>query len=158
MKIQNILKRFIVTVFANFGFAILVLLTGSRFIGSEAKSFSPLFALGSEGLPSNVVFMFFLGTLVLMGIRFLFLSDAVIRSMQIPTRVFLTVLLSFAFMLGLIIFCGWFPKDTAIPWIVFAVSFIAVCIRSTLVSFRRIRKENEMLTDALHKFQNQGNA
>ena len=69
-----------------FGFAMLTLNVFCLVFGNTAKDFSAMFALGDRGIPAKIVFQFLGVSFLLVGVRFLFFTDIVIKKMPIWLR------------------------------------------------------------------------
>lgn len=138
-------------VFMIFGVTIALLNGFCLLFGESAQDYSTIFRLGSAGLSVPTMLQFLLAIACIITLRFVFMTDAVIRNMPLPLRIVLLFAGAFAVILGFIFVCGWFPASNPSAWLMFILCFAASCGISTLISVLNERMENRKLAEALRK-------
>jgi len=139
-------------VFMLYGIIILFLSTFCRFFGEDGAAISTIFALGDKGLSVSTMFEFFLAIAIIVLLRFVFMTDIVIKKLP---RVFRNIALLTTGLLvsvGFIFAFGWFKAEDGKAWVMFFVSFALSCGISTLVSAIAEKQENRRLEEALKRF------
>lgn len=139
-------------VFMLYGIIILFLSTFCRYFGEDGAAISTIFALGDKGLSVSTMFEFFLAIAIIVLLRFVFMTDIVIKKLP---RVFRNIALLTTGLLvsvGFIFAFGWFQAEDGKAWVMFFVSFALSCGISTLVSAIAEKQENRRLEEALKRF------
>ena len=143
---------FLSQVFMLYGIAILILNIFCLIFGESAKGISTIFSLGSSGLQVSTMMQFLLAVFLTALLRFLVMTDTVIKKMPLAAR----IVTMFAGVLGimfiLIFAFGWFPVGEPMAWIMFFLSFALSCIISTAISVIAEKQENKKLDEALKKY------
>ena len=124
----------------------------SAFFGEAAKSVSTIFSLGNKGLTVSTHVQFLLVIALIMLLRFVFMTDCVIKKMALVLRVILMLLSVLGVIIGFVFGFGWFPITEIRAWGMFALCFVVSCIASTIISVLAERQENRKLEDALRRF------
>lgn len=140
---------YIAEAFMIFGFTVVVFLLFSVCFGNIANEVSSLFALGAAGLSlASLAQLFFLSVMIVL-LRFVFLTDSIIHNKSI---VFRTVALASCILLLIILFViifDWFPADMPIAWLSFGISFAVCFVLSFLLSSYKEKLENKKMAEAL---------
>ena len=137
--------------FCSFGFSMMVMAVFSALIGDEAKEISTLFAMGTGGVPVNVIWQFLGINVLIAGLRFLFFSERIIRDMSAFFRT-LCMLVCVVLLIALFAYiCGWFPIDMWQAWLGFFISF-GTCFAISLFIMRWKEKlENRKMEEGLKR-------
>lgn len=120
--------------------------------GTSAYGFSTIFSLGNSGVSVATSFQFLLAVSLIVGLKFIFMTDILIKKMSLPARIIVMFAGAFATMIVFIFAFGWFPADMPIAWIMFIVCFIISCAVSTLISVLAEKQENRRLEEALKRY------
>ncbi|MBP3487752.1 MAG: DUF3021 family protein [Roseburia sp.] len=134
-----------------FGFTVSALCVFCLLFGEDAKEYSTMFALGSDGIPV-VTLLQFLGVAVcITALRFLFCTDAIIKRLSVTWRTLFLFLSILVVMSALVFLCGWFPTDMWEPWAMFFLCFGISAGVSTAVTMCKERIENRRMEEALKR-------
>ncbi len=151
MKRRETVFDFGAQVFLIFGFSILCLNIFCMLFGESASSFSTIFELGTAGLTIVTMLQFFLLSVIIVSLKFLFFTDILMKNISVKLRtagMFGTVIL----VLVLFIFlCGWFPVDMWLPWVLFFICFGGSAAVSMVLSILKERTENKEMAEALER-------
>lgn len=120
--------------------------------GTSAYGFSTIFSLGNSGVSVATSFQFLLAVSLIVGLKFIFMTDILIKKMSLAARIIVMFAGAFATMIVFIFAFGWFPADMPIAWIMFIVCFIISCAVSTLISVLAEKQENRRLEEALKRY------
>lgn len=120
--------------------------------GKSAYGFSAIFSLGNSGVSVATSFQFLLAVSLIVGLKFIFMTDILIKKMSLPARIIVMFAGAFATIIAFIFAFGWFPADMPIAWIMFIVCFIISCAVSTLISVLAEKQENRRLEEALKRY------
>lgn len=145
---KNILD-YLEQVFVIFGVTITLISIIGIAVGDDAKDYSSMFVLGSEGIPVGTIFQYLLSSVCITALRFVFFSDTLFKKMTTVKRI-IGLMVSVIMLIGLFIYVfGWFPVNEVKCWIIFLVCFVICSTVSTVVSILKERMENEKLADGL---------
>lgn len=134
-----------------FGFAILTMNIFCLAFGNSAKGLSPMFALGSRGLPIETVFQFLLLSAIIIGLRFVFFTDIFIKKMPIYLRTICMLTSVIIIMTAFIAVFHWFPINMWQPWVMFFICFIVSFLGSYFVMILKEKTENKRMAEALQR-------
>lgn len=134
-----------------FGFGMLMLNIFCLIFGDSARDFSAMFGLGNQGIPVEIVFQFLAVSVLIVGARFLFFTDLVIRVMPIWLRTVCMLTTVVLLIAAFVAAFGWFPVDMWQPWAMFFVCFGISFLGSYLVMTVRERVENRRMDEALRR-------
>ena len=134
-----------------FGFAMLTLNVFCLVFGNSAKEFSAMFALGEQGIPAQIVFQFLAISVLLVGVRFLFFTDMVIKKMPIWLRTVCMLTVIVVIIAVFVIAFDWFPVNMWQPWAMFFICFILSFLGSYFVMIVRAKVENDRMDEALQR-------
>lgn len=138
-------------VFCVFGIAMTIMAVFCLLFGEESKEISTMFALGNKGLPVETMGQFLGVTAFIVGLRFLFFTDVLIKTMSIFMRTLL-MLISVVAVIGVFVYCfGWFPVDMWQAWLMFLVCFGISFAVSLLVMSWKEKLENRKMEEGLKK-------
>lgn len=151
MEEKKTIFDYIAKAFMVFGFTMAVLWVFCLIFGESAREFSDMFALGSKGLPADIMGQFLVLSFLIVGLRFLFFTDAVIKRMSVPARAFCMVASVLIVIVIFICVFGWFPVHMWEPWAMFFVCFSVCFIISMAVSCFKEKMENRMMAEALER-------
>ncbi len=157
MEERKHLLDYLAQIIQIFGITILVITVICHFTGDEAKDYSTMFVLGSKGIPIDTMLQFFLSSVCVTGIRFLFFSDIIFKKMSIAKRTMAMVLSVIVLTGGFAYLFGWFPVNQAICWISFFICFGICFIISAVVSTLKETMDNKQLEDALKRLKEERN-
>lgn len=113
-----------------------------------------MFALGNKGLPVETMGQFLGVTAFIVGFRFLFFTDVLIKTMTVFMRTLL-MLISVVAVIGVFVYCfGWFPVDMWQAWLMFFVCFGISFAVSLLVMSWKAKLENRRMEEGLKRLKN----
>lgn len=151
MKENTTVFDYLMQVMIVFGFSLLILNLFCIFVGDAAKDYSTMFDLGSKGIPAATTFQYLSVSALIVGVRFLFFTDVIIKKMTIWLRT--VIMLAFVILI-IAVFAAvfrWFPVNTAKPWIMFFICFGISFVGSFFVMRLKEKAENKKLNDALDR-------
>lgn len=151
MEDRKNIFEYIGQLFTTFGIMVVIFIVINLVIGSEARSLSTLFALGSAGLSSAMLLELLLLALIITAAQNIFLSDILIKDMKLPVRnilFFVTILIAIAVF---VIIFGWFPVNNAVAWAGFIVSFAVCTAISSVIMRLEEQAENRKMQEALNR-------
>lgn len=152
MERNKTIFDYLAQVLTIFGFSMLILNLFCMIFGDSAQGLSSMFALGSQGVPAEIAFQYLAISALIVGIRFLFFSDRLIKNMPIPVRT-VCMLGCVLLLTAVFIICfQWFPADLWIAWVMFFVCFLLSFVCSYLVMLLKEKAENRKLQEALDRF------
>ena len=134
-----------------FGFTMLMMNLFCFVFGDSAKEFSALFALGSQGVPIEITFQCLGISALIVGIRFIFFTDFLIKKMQVWLRTICMLAAVIAIIAIFIIAFHWFPTDMWQPWTMFFICFGICFAGSYLVMITKEKAENKKMEEALQQ-------
>lgn len=134
-----------------FGFAMLTMNIFCLAFGNSAKDLSPMFALGNQGLPIEIVFQFLLLSAMIIGLRFIFFTDIFIKKMPIYLRTICMLTSVIIIMTAFIAAFHWFPINMWQPWVMFFICFIVSFLGSYFVMILKEKTENKRMAEALQR-------
>lgn len=73
-------------VFNIFGFSVITLNIFCLIFGEDAREFSNIFSMGNGGLSVAIMLQFFSVSIWIVGIRFLFFTDVIIKNLRMVFR------------------------------------------------------------------------
>lgn len=138
-------------VFTIYGISIALMCVFCVLFGDGAKDFSSLFALGKEGLSTATMAQFLVISVCIVGIRFLFFTDVIIKKMSLTLRTIWMVISAILVAAAFIIICDWFPIDMWKPWVMFLICFGICFIVSMSITILKERMENKKMEEALER-------
>lgn len=151
MRKKDTVFDYIEQIFKVFGFTVVCLCVFSALCGEDAKGVSTIFALGRGGLSVVTLGQFFLTSVLIVTLRFIFFADGLITKLPLAIRTITMFVLVFLVIVVFSIWFGWFPVNEWKPWLMFAGCFGVCAIVSTVVSIVRERFENKKLDEALQR-------
>lgn len=151
MEEKRTVFDYLAQVLTVFGFAMLTLNVFCLVFGNSAKEFSTMFALGDRGIPAQIVFQFLGVSVLLVGVRFLFFTDIVIKKMPIWLRTVCMLTVIVIIIAAFVIAFDWFPANMWQPWAMFLVCFILSFLGSYFVMMVREKVENDRMDEALQR-------
>lgn len=134
-----------------FGFAMLVMNIFCLMFGESAKDFSAMFALGARGLPAEIAFQFLCIAALVVGLRFVFFTDVLIKRMPLWLRTVCMLTATIGIIAVFIVAFHWFPVNQWKPWAMFLACFGVSFLGSYLVTALRERVENKRMEEALRR-------
>lgn len=143
--------KYLSQVFMIYGITVGLLNIFCILFGKSARGFSSIFSLGDAGVGVATSFQFLLASLVIVGLRAVFMTDIFIKKMPLAARVATIFAGVFAVIIAFIFLFRWFPANDLIAWIMFIACFIVSCAASTLISVIAERLENRRLEEALKR-------
>lgn len=149
MEERQTVFGFLKRVFMMYGIMTMLLNVLCMLFGGEAKGISCIFSLGSEGISTATSRQFFLAVAFMAALRELFMTDILIKNMNIGVRIALMFASVFAVMVSMILIFGWFPAYDLFSWVLFVISSAVSCGVSVTISLLAERAENRKLAEAL---------
>ena len=151
MQKKKTIFDFLGQVFFLFGIMIAILIALCLIFGDSAKDISNMFALGSEGLPIDLMLQFWIIAIIVTGVRYLFFNDVLIKKASITVR---TALMLLSIILTIVFFIykfEWFPINMWQPWVMFLLGFGICFTISIAVTYLKEKVDNRNMEDALKK-------
>ena len=139
-------------VFMIYGITVLLLNIFCLIFGVEAAALSTIFSLGSSGIAVSTMFQFLAAVSLINILRFILMTDILIKKMSIALRIVAMFTGVLAIMIGFIFAFGWFPVTDVTAWVMFVVCFVLSCAISTFISVLAEKQENKKLEEALRRF------
>lgn len=143
--------QFFSQVFTIYGITTALLNIFCILFGASAQELSTIFSMGSYGLGVATSFQFLLAVLAITVLRFIFMTDILIKKMPLAARITAMFAGIFVTILIFIFLFGWFPADMPRAWFMFIVCFVASCAGSTMISVLAEKQENRKLEEALKR-------
>lgn len=144
--------KFLSQTFTIYGITTLLLNIFCVLFGTAAQGLSTIFSLGKFGVGVETSLQFFLAVSIIVGFKFIFTTDILIKKMSLALRIIAMFAGAFGTILMFIFVFGWFPADMPIAWIMFIVCFIISCAVSTFISVLAEKQENRRLEEALKRY------
>ncbi len=144
--------KFFSQIFTIYGVTTVLLNIFCILFGTSAHDFSTIFTLGNKGVDVATSFRFLLVISVITALRFIFMTDILIKKMRLAIRIVAMFTGAFATTLIFIFMFDWFPSDMPLAWIMFIVCFILSCSIGTIISVLAKRQENRKLEEALKRY------
>ena len=144
-------------VFMIFGITMVVLNIFCILFGESAKAYSQMFSLGNQGLSVQTALQFFLVSICITTLRFLFFTDLLLKRMTILLRTVLMVIAVVIVIGVFIVVCGWFQVNMWVPWLLFFLSFGVSFGISMGVTIWKERIENRKMAEALERLKEEEN-
>lgn len=136
-----------------FGVSMLIMILFCRIFGEEAREFSSMFRLGSEGLAIETMLQFFLAAILIEGARMVFFSDLLIKKMSLVMRCGGMLIMIIILISCVIVAYDWFPVNMWKPWIMFFLCFGISFALSLGVMWMKERLENRKMNEGLKRIQ-----
>lgn len=146
------LLKYLSQVFMIYGVTTGLLNIFCMIFGTSARELSTIFSLGKEGVGVETSFQFLLVAAVVVGLKWIFTTDILIKKMPLAARIIAMFAGAFATIVAFIFLFDWFPADVPIAWIMFIVCFVISCAVSTLISVLFEKQENRRLEEALKRY------
>lgn len=157
MENRPTILKFLQRVFVIYGITTLILNIFTLIFGDAAKEMSTIFSFGSEALGVKTSIQFLFATFLLISLETLFMTDAVIKRMNMALRSVLMFASIFAVVTLFAVVFDWFPTDMALPWIMFIICFAISSAVSTIITAYSEKQENKKLDEALKRFKGEEN-
>ena len=151
MEERKTIFNYLGQIFMFFGIMMVWMIGFCLLFGEQAQEISSLFALGNKGLSVTVMLEFFLVAVVMVGLRILFFTDLIIRSLSVIARTVWMVLLVLMTISLCIVMFDWFPVEDWRPWLMFWVCFVFCFVGSLLITALKARAENQKMEEALKR-------
>ncbi|MBQ4283602.1 MAG: DUF3021 family protein [Lachnospira sp.] len=150
-KSDNTMFDYLAQVFMVFGIAMMCLVVFSVVFGDAAKGYSTMFTLGKEGVSIETIVQYFLLIVVIITLRFLFFTDALIKKMSLTLRTVLMFTMTIVAIAAFIIMFGWFPATEWFAWVMFIVCFAVSAGISTFISALKEKADTQKMQQALER-------
>lgn len=135
-----------------FGFSMLILNLLCLAFGNEAKDISAMFVLGNRGVPVEIAFQFLCVSALIVGARFVFFTDIVIKNMPLWMRTVCMLITAILIIAAFVVAFRWFPVMMWQPWAMFFVCFGLSFLGSYFVMVIKEKAENKRMEEALRRF------
>lgn len=145
------LLKYLSQIFKIYGVTLLLLNVFCILFGSSAYEFSTIFSLGGAGIGVETSFQFLFAVSIITALRFIFMTDKIIKKMPLAARVIAMFAGVFVTVVIFIFIFDWFPADMPRAWIMFIACFCICCFVSTMISVLAERQENHKLEEALKR-------
>ena len=144
--------KFLSQVFMIYGITTGLLNIFCILFGRLAYSFSTIFSLRNTGVSIATSFQFLLAVSLIVGLKFIFMTDILIKKLPLAARIIIMFAGAFATILVFVFAFGWFPADMPAAWIMFIICFALSCAVSTVISVLAEKQENLRLEEALKRY------
>ncbi len=144
--------KFLSQVFMIYGITTGLLNIFCILFGRSAYDFSTIFSLGNTGVGIATSFQFLLAVFLIVGLKFIFMTDILIKKIPLAARIIIMFTGAFATILVFIFSFGWVPANMPIAWIMFIICFVLSCAVSTVISVLAEKQENRRLEEALKRY------
>ena len=152
MEEKKTIFNYISQAFATFGIIVLIFIVFGLIVGESARDYSPLFALGKEGISIPTLCELLLLSVMITFAQTVFMTDKWIMNMTIILRYIFMFVTVFVIMVIMIFIFKWFPLTDITSWIGFIVSYAISMFVSVLITRLRERAENSKMQEALDKY------
>ena len=152
MEEKKTIFNYISQAFATFGIIVLIFIVFGLIVGESARDYSPLFALGKEGISIPTLCELLLLSAMITFAQTVFMTDKWIMNMTIILRYIFMFVTVFVIMVIMIFLFKWFPLTDITSWIGFIVSYAISMFVSVLITRLRERAENSKMQEALDKY------
>jgi uncharacterized protein YacL len=142
---------FLAQVFMIYGITTGLLNIFCMIFGSSAKDYSTMFSLAGDGISVATSLQYLLAITIVIILRMVFMSDALIKNMPLGARIAAMFVSVFAVVIAFVFLFGWFPANDPVAWAMFVVCFAVSCAVSVFVSMLSERQENRRLEEALKR-------
>lgn len=144
--------KFLSQVFMIYGITTGLLNIFCILFGTSAYGFSTIFSLGNTGVGIATSFQFLLAVFLIVGLKFIFMTDILIKKIPLAARIIIMFAGAFTTILVFIFAFGWVPANMPIAWIMFIICFVLSCAVSTIISVLAEKQENRRLEEALKRY------
>lgn len=151
MEKKKTVFDYLAQVLTIFGFSMLLLNIFCLAFGSSAQNISTMFALGSRGIPAKTVFQFLCLSILIVGARFIFFTDSIIKRMSIRCRTICMLTAVIIIITTFVAAFHWFPVNTWQPWAMFLLCFGLSFLGSYFVMTMKEKTENRRMEEALRR-------
>lgn len=151
MEEKKTIFDYLAQVLTIFGFSMLTLNLFCLAFGSSAQDISTMFALGNRGIPVKTVFQFLCLNILIVGARFIFFTDIIIKKMSIRCRTICMLTAVIIIIAAFVAVFHWFPVNTWQPWAMFLLSFGLSFLGSYFVMATKEKVENRRMEEALQR-------
>lgn len=148
---KNTIFDYLTNVCVIWGISILCLCLFCFLFGESAKGRSTIFELGSAGISVTTLLEFLGLAAIISGLRWIFFTDILVKEMSLLWR---TIWMFVAVIVAVVVFtffCGWFPINQLLPWVMFLICFFICASISVVVSVLKDKKDNQKMQDALER-------
>ena len=151
MEERKTIYHYLGQLFFMYGIIVLIFVFLSYTVNEQAVQSSPLFALGKEGLTMDTLVQLFGFCVCLLLLRILFLTDVVIKNLQIAIRSLCFVVATVLIIILFVYLFSWFPMNDRNAWIGFFVSYTICTSVGILISLLKEKAENKKMEQGLKR-------
>lgn len=152
MQERTTFVDFLAHALAVYGFTLIVLNVFALIIGDYAQGYTSVFSLGGTGIAVSTSLQFLALSFVVVGLRYLFFTDLVIKSWALWARR-LAIFVAITVVVAIFSYWfAWFPVGEWQAWVVFYQFFGVSALVSSLVMSWKERDENRQLAHALEQY------
>lgn len=151
MEEKKTIFDYLAQVMIVFGFSMLVMNVFCLLFGNSARELSAMFVLGAQGIPTAVAFQFLCVAAMIVGLRFVFLTDTLIRRLSLRVRTVCMLLSIVVLIAAFVAAFDWFPTDMWQAWVMFLLCLGLCFVGSCLVVTLKERAENKKMENALRR-------
>ena len=155
MDERKTITDYIAQIFGLFGFTMIIMMSFSILVGDDVCGYTTLFVSGTVGVPTAIMAQFLVLSIINVFIRFIFLTDHLIKEMALMLRIILTLLSVLLSSSIFIIIFGWFPVYMWQPWVLFIGSFLLCSAIGIFVTSVQNKKENKRMAEGLANLREQ---
>ena len=151
MEEKKTIYHYLGQLFFMYGIIVLIFVFLSCTVNEQAVQSSPLFALGKEGLTMDTLVQLFGFCVCLLLLRILFLTDVVIKNLQIAIRSLCFVVATVLIIILFVYSFSWFSMNDTNAWIGFFVSYTVCTSVGILISLLKEKAENKKMEQGLKR-------
>ena len=155
MEEKRTIFSYLSQVLVIFGFTMLCMAVFTHLFGESARGISALYRLGSKGSPLEIMLEFFVLSIIVVLLQYVFFTDVLFKKLTAGRRALGMVACILASVCVFIFLFGWFPADMWQPWVLFLLFFAICFFVSTGISAWKTKLENRKLQEGLEKMKRQ---
>lgn len=148
---KNTIHDYLINVMSVYGISIISICLFCLLFGEDAKELSSIFSLGKAGISIMTLIEFFMLSIIISGLKWLFFTDIVIKNMSITFRSALMFACVITLVVVFVVIFKWFPVNMVMPWIMFFICFLICGSVSVCFSLVKEKSDNKKIQDALNK-------
>lgn len=148
---RNIFK-FLSGVLCAFALSMIIMITLVLLVGEDAKAYSSIFQLGSQGIALSTLLQFLLAAGINTVIGWIFAAESVFPRVSAVGKQLLIIGSNGIIVMLFVYIFEWFPIDMWQAWVGFVVCFCVCTAAAILVMFLKTRIENKWFEESLRKY------
>ena len=155
MKRKDDVFRYLGQILIVFGFSMVFIGALGMCIGEDAKEYSTIFAMGSQGISFSTLLQFLMMSVLITTLRFILFTDGLICRISLTVRTFLMFFLVVLLAAFFAFWFGWFPVNMLEAWGGFFASFALCSFVSAYIMAWKTDRENREMEEALKRLKDE---